>query len=395
MLLRYNFLIAPDSFKNCLTAKEVTKAIQEGLNKNPITLKNKTKKLLFPLSDGGEGSLEVLKNLEQAKITYYQTTHPLMTKKEKMKVKLAINSQKKLAIVESAKACGLELIPLSKRSIYNTTSYPLGEIINKLIQKKYRKIIITLGGSATNDGGLGMLQALGAKISLNSSKKNSNQVKPQHFSSIKKIDLNPVLQKIKGVKIIILADVENQLLGEKGATFVFARQKNHRPLKTEDLQMAEKQMEHLVEAFQKYPALKKKHLLNGSGAAGGLGYALLILSGKIISGFDYIAKAGRLQNLIKKSNFIFTGEGNFDQQSYMGKVVGKMIDLVKPFDNKKLFIVTGKTQEKLQDKNTILLPIHKDDFLEKNSLKTILAPKTNHEKIKAIVSAINFTDYLK
>ncbi len=399
-----SILIIPDSFKNCLTALEVSQAITEGIKKNQ-SIENYVITSL-PLSDGGEGSLEVIKENYQAKTTRLAVTHPLLEEEgesiKKISSEVAFNQEKKLAIIESAKLCGLELIPPPKRNPFHTTTYPLGEAIEHY--KNYASVIITLGGSATNDAGLGMLQALGAEVVLDDDQIANEPVKLVDFFKIKKINLTNAINKTSKINLIVLADVENQLLGEKGCSLVFGPQKFFNPEKINFLDL-ENRLKHLVKIIhESHQEFEKVHLMNKTGAAGGLGYALALLKANFYSGFNYLAKMHQLEKKIASSQIIFTGEGCFDEQSYMGKIVGRIMELVRqnqpPQDSlKKLFILAGKVKKTIAGNPFITLletngqtneKTNENASSKREKIATILDPKTNYKSIVAKVSKINF-----
>ena len=386
-----NALVVPDSFKNCLSANQVSKAIIEGIKKNK-TIKNH-KITTLPFSDGGEGALETIKKNYQAKTVYRKIVHPLLRDEKKyFKGKLAINRKKKLVIIESAKLCGLELIPFKERNPYYTTTYPLGEVMKHYINQGYKNIIITLGGSATNDGGLGMLQAMGAKITFETNQIATEPVRVVDFLTIKKIDLTKAMHKTKKTNLIVLTDVENKLLGKGGCSFIFGPQKfsNSKEVNLVDL---ENRLKHLVKQINKtHDEFKRISVMNRTGAAGGLGYSFALLGATLHSGFEYLSKIHQLKQKIASNQIIFTGEGCFDEQSHMGKIVGEMIKLViKNQTKKKLFVLAGKIKKPIKKNPAIsLIEINGNDFAGKKNDETILDPKANYEAIIEKVSAIEF-----
>ncbi|WP_409254052.1 glycerate kinase [Bacillus sp. SCS-153A] len=321
-------VIAPDSFKGSLTALEVGTTIQKAF----LSVLPSAEVEVVPMADGGEGTLDTL--LFATKGKRFQTTvmGPLGTNVE---VEYGLLGDEETVIIEMAQVSGLPMVPEEKRNPMNTTSYGIGEVIKEAIQYGYQKFIIGLGGSATNDGGLGMLQALGVTFLDGDSK-----VVPPVGSSVEKVeqvDFSTMDSRVKGCSFQIASDVENPLCGENGASTVFGPQKGADP----------EMVKRLDAALSKFAGLIENHLnvklmeQEGAGAAGGLGFAFLAIGGEMISGSELIAEAAHLKEKMVNADFVITGEGQSDFQTLFGKVPGYVGKLAAEHDVKALLISGG------------------------------------------------------
>lgn len=324
---KLNILIAPDSFKETLEAKEVCEIIKKSFQKVFKTSKIKT----FPLADGGEGSVKSLVSSKRGKLIKTKVLNPLG--KEIESFYGIIN---KTAIIEMAAASGLELLKEDEKNPMLTSTYGFGELINHALKQDINKLILCLGGSATNDAGLGMLQALGVSFK----DKNEKEVKQgaKYLKDIKTIDLKNLKDKFKNIQIEVACDVDNILCGKKGASYTFAKQKGA------DLKMIktlDKNLKYFSNICKQHniSKLKKTEDIKGSGAAGGLGYALItFLNASLQSGFKIISQELKLEKYIKKADLIITGEGKMDSQTIYGKTPIGVTKLAKKHDKKVIAI---------------------------------------------------------
>lgn len=306
---RWQIVIVPDSFKGSLDAMEVAKAMEEGVKKAFLQVNT----LLLPMADGGEGTVDaILRTLGGNKITI-NVTSPLG---EPLESYYGLLADKKTAVIEMAAASGLPLLPPDKRDPRYTTTYGTGELIKDAVLKGAKKIILGLGGSATNDGGAGMAQALGVKL-LSAEGKNIS-FGGAALSGLEKIDTSGILPELKNVEIIAACDVINPLVGPEGASKVFGPQKGATPemvteLDNSLLQLAQVMKKDLSRDIAKVP---------GAGAAGGLGGGLLgFLGARLESGFNLLARLFKLEEHISKADLVITGEGRIDATSANGKVL--------------------------------------------------------------------------
>lgn len=330
------FVLAPDSFKESMTAKEVCIAMEKGIKK---VWKN-AECIHVPMADGGEGTVQSLVDATNGKLYYEQVTAPLGNK---VTATYGILGDGQTAIIEMAEASGLHLVKREKRNPLITTTYGTGELIKAALDKGVKKILIGLGGSATNDGGAGMLQALGVKF-LDKSGYNIG-FGGGELSKINKIDMSSFDKRINNIEIEVACDVKNYLTGINGASYVFGAQKG-----------ATQNMIEELDNNLKYFAQVTREQLNceideveGAGAAGGLGAALVgFCGGKLKRGIDIVVEYSKLEEKIQGADYVFTGEGSIDSQSKFGKTpVG--VSLVAKKHNIPVIAFAGRVGEGIDE----------------------------------------------
>ena len=296
-------LIASDSFGGTLTAQEACKAMAIGWRR---AAPHDDLKLL-PLADGGPGFLAAIATSTSgpnAQIRKVRVRAPLGSEVDAQLCQMAES-----VYLESAQACGLNLVAGSgSRGVREGSSYGVGQLLAEALNLDgVKKIVIGLGGSGTNDGGAGMLAALGCEPGPVLTRGGIA------LGNLPKIDLAEVRDRFAGVELIIATDVDNPLLGPSGASEVYAPQKGARALDVTELEMT---LTHF--AAMTDPMMAR---VAGAGAAGGLGFGLMLLGAKRISGIEMIAEALDLSGAITASDLVITGEGSFDWQSMRGKVI--------------------------------------------------------------------------
>lgn len=303
-------VIACDSFKESASAIEVCQAIKNGMERCSIPFET----VLFPLADGGEGTKTVLNQKFNGTQVELYVNGPLQ---ENVKIEYILCKEESIAIMDVASVCGLDMVPVSKRNPYQTTSYGLGEMILDSIDKGAKTIYVGLGGSCTNDGGFGLLRALGVKFF----DKNQKEIKSlNELENLSLIDMSQVSKVLDGIKIIGLSDVQNPLLGSNGATRMFAAQKG---ATSDQIETLEKILNHYSEVFDKigYPYAQ----FPGAGAAGGIGMALYCIGAEIKSGIDTILELLDFKTQIRDADYIITGEGGIDDQTICGKTISGVL----------------------------------------------------------------------
>ena len=302
-----NVVIAVDSFKGSLSSLEAGQAIAEGIKRIDTTINVN----IYPLADGGEGTVCALIQGIGGTLETAVVTGPLG---EPVSCRYGIIKKLSIAIIEMSGAAGITLVPESKRNPLHTTTYGVGEVIKDAISKGCRRFIIGIGGSATNDGGIGMLQALGYEF-LDSS---GNQVPfgAKGLAEIVFISDKKVLPELKECFFNIACDVNNPLCGENGCSAIFGPQKGATPSMIKEM---DKWLSgYAALAKKKYPKADPNQA--GTGAAGGLGFAFLTFTNAILkSGVEIILKETRLEEYIKNADIVITGEGCLDGQTAMGK----------------------------------------------------------------------------
>ncbi|SUV07683.1 glycerate kinase family protein [Priestia megaterium] len=300
-------VIAPDSFKESLTALHVCEAVEKGIRTHfPDAEISKV-----PMADGGEGTVQSLVDATGGQIIQAKVTGPLDKEVEAF---YGILGDGKTAVIEMAAASGLHHVPMDERNPLITTTRGTGELILKALDHKVKHIIIGIGGSATNDGGAGMAKALGAKL-LDA---NGAEIKEGggSLNQLAAIDLTNLDSRLAEVKVEVACDVDNPLTGETGASAVFGPQKGATPDMVKQL---DRNLAHYAAVIEKEMDI---HIQNvpGAGAAGGLGGGLLaFLSAELKPGVDIVIKATQLESYIKNADLVITGEGRIDGQTIYGK----------------------------------------------------------------------------
>lgn len=300
-------VIAPDSFKESLTALEAAQAIEKGLRR-VLPMADIIK---VPMADGGEGTVQALVDATNGKRLTKTVTGPLGVPVEGF---IGLTGDGKTAVIEMAAAAGLHLVPAEQRNPLAATTYGVGELIRFAIEQGVKQIIIGLGGSATNDAGCGMAQALGAKL-LNK-KGESIGFGGEALADLDRIEITDLNPKLKNVQFEIAADVTNPLTGDKGAAAVFGPQKG---AGLADIQILDYNLKHFAQIVRR-DLHREVDKIQGAGAAGGLGAgALCFLNGKLRHGADIVIEAVSLQKIITGADFVITGEGKIDGQTVYGK----------------------------------------------------------------------------
>ena len=320
-------VIAPDSFKESLTALEVAEAIEAGLKK----VLPDAEYVKVPMADGGEGTVQSLVDATEGRLISAEVCAPLGNK---VKAEFGLSGDGRTAIIEMAAASGLHLVPPEARNPLRTTSYGTGELILAALAEGVEKIIVGIGGSATNDGGAGMLQALGALLlDANNQPIGAGGGCLQDLAAI---DLGGLDKRLAGVEIVVACDVDNPLCGEKGASAVFGPQKGA----TAEMVQA------LDSGLQHFAALAARDLgldiqsPAGAGAAGGMGGGVLLLpDARLQAGVQIVMEAVKLAEKVQDADLVITGEGRMDAQSVHGKTPIGVAHTAKAFGKPVIAIV--------------------------------------------------------
>lgn len=356
-----NFILVPDSFKGTLSAIEVCNIMKSSIK----NLYKDANIISVPVADGGEGTVDAF-------------LYALGGEKKSIWVSDAFNEQKILAhyamlkddiaVIEMADCAGLPLVK-NRLEPDKTTTFGVGELIIDAINSGAKKIILGLGGSATNDGGCGMAAALGVKF---------KDEQDQEFiptggtlSQIYKIDMNNIYSKIKDIEFISMCDVDNPLCGRLGASAVFAPQKGA----DEDMvKSLDEGLAHLAKIIKRDLHIEVKDI-KGAGAAGGLGAgSIAFLQSKLTKGIDVILDTINFDELVSKADIVFTGEGKFDSQSLHGKVVMGVANRSQKYKTP-VIVVTGAIGENIQEAYnkgiTAIFSINKEPMeFSKSALKS-------------------------
>ncbi len=307
-------IIAPDKFKGSLTSIEVCDAIKNGI----AEAGNNINALLFPMADGGDGFAEVMKYYLHTQTQFVKTVDPL---RRKLSASYEWNEKDQVAIIELATSSGLVLLKKEERNPLITSTFGTGQLIMHAIKKGANKIILGIGGSATNDAGTGILAALAFKFL----DKENNILKPsgENLIQIEKI-IPPAF--LPTVKIEIACDVTNLLYGPEGAAYIFSPQKGATP---EQVKKLDDGLKHFSNILQRETS-KNLSAIAGTGAAGGIAAGLLAyLNVSLTEGTQLIIHASRIKNVVDDADLIITGEGKIDQQSFGGKTISAVTSIAK------------------------------------------------------------------
>ena len=314
-------LVAVNEFKGSLTSREIAELISKLANKRYKNIE------IVPevIADGGDGFLDIFKNFSKKEVLVTNAMG------EKIKASYLVDYNNKKAVIEVAEIIGLKKV--SEKNPYLASTYGLGEVIKSLLQENIRDFIIGLGGSATNDCGIGMLSALGYKFY----DKNNNECIHgiNALSKINRIDDSYLNENLKNAKFTLISDVENILCGQEGATYVFSKQKG---LKEENFQIVDDYVNKFTRiVYNKYNTNYSNIL--GSGAAGGLAYGFLTFTNsEIKKGSDFMIEYLEIEEKIKEIDIVITGEGKLDLQSFMGKAPIEIARVAKKYKKNVIFL---------------------------------------------------------
>lgn len=310
-------LIAVDSYKGSLTSLEAGQAIQAGIQ-NVSDIHNIE---IIPIADGGEGILSVMLHTLGGKVQTVSVQNPCM---ESIEAEYGISTDGGTAFIEMANASGLPLLQDFQRNPTETTTYGTGELIRDALEKGCKEFIIGIGGSATNDAGTGMLQALGYRFL----DKDGNPLGQggKILGNIVHICTQNVHKELKNAHFIVACDVNNPFYGPNGAAHIFARQKGANDSMIEEL---DRGMRSFANVIHQTTGKDISHV-PGSGAAGGMGGGLLaFLNAELKSGAELILDLCQFKEKATNADLILTGEGRIDRQSLMGKIPGKILEIGK------------------------------------------------------------------
>ncbi|SFF31980.1 glycerate kinase [Paenibacillus algorifonticola] len=301
------FVLAPDSFKESMTAKEVCIAMEKGLRK----IYPAAGYIHVPMADGGEGTVQSLVDASGGTIHHKEVSGPLG---QTVTATYGILGDGTTAVIEMASASGIHLVTKQTRNPLCTTTYGTGELIRACLDQGIRKIIIGIGGSATNDGGTGMAEALGAKFL--DAQGHALSRGGGALGHLARIDVSKLDERLQEVQFIVACDVTNPLCGEHGASQVFGPQKGATPEMVERL---DANLSHYADVV-KQQLHKDVRDIPGAGAAGGLGAGLLIFTQAVLrKGIEIVIEYSGLRDKLAEADVVFTGEGGIDFQTKFGK----------------------------------------------------------------------------
>lgn len=319
-MTKLKIVIVPDSFKESLTALEAANAIEEGFS----AVIPDAEYIKLPMADGGEGTVQSLVDATNGKIIEKVVTGPLGLPVQGF---FGLLGNGKTAVIEMSAASGIHHVPLDKRNPLLTTTYGTGELIVEALNFGAKEIIMGLGGSATNDGGAGMAQALGAKL-LNNQKEQIS-FGGAALSDLKTIDISQVDSRLSNVQFIVACDVDNPLTGENGASAIFGPQKG---ATQEMVNRLDKSLLHFANIIKK-ELHKNVDRVPGAGAAGGMGAGMLaFFNAELKRGIDIVTQTLKLETHLEGADLVITGEGKIDGQTIFGKTPIGVAKLAKKKD---------------------------------------------------------------
>ncbi|WP_257535618.1 glycerate kinase [Mesobacillus foraminis] len=322
-------VVAPDSFKGSLSSMEVAESMSKGV----LSVFPGAEVIQLPIADGGEGTVESLVWAKKGVILTSEVIGPMG---EKVKAEWGMMGDGETGVIEVAAASGLPLVPREERNPLVATSYGTGQLIMEAIERGVNKLIVGLGGSATNDGGAGMAQALGVTFF-----DKGGRVIPEgkvQLNEIRGIDASTIDSRLGEIEILVASDVTNPLCGPNGASYVYG------PQKGADQEMIPilDTMLHRYGELAKQATGRKVADFPGAGAAGGLGSALLFFTeAKFRKGIELVMETIEFESHLKDADLVLTGEGNTDYQSAFGKAPAGIAEAAKKFDIPVLCISGG------------------------------------------------------
>ncbi|RWZ83091.1 glycerate kinase [Glutamicibacter sp. HZAU] len=337
-----NVAIVPDSFKGSARASEVASALADGFAKGATSRKREVEITAVPFADGGEGTLEALIDAWGTEAISVQTTDALG---RPVASRLGLSADGKIAVVEAAEAAGLPQVSDVERQPLEATTYGLGALVSRALELGVSQIILCLGGSATTDGGTGLLAALGASfLDADGAKLPAGGGALQNLDSIDVSELDP---RAANVQWQIACDVTNPLLGAKGAAAVFGPQKG---ASQEQVQLLDAGLARLADVLEADTGRKLREQ-PGMGAAGGLAISLgSYFQVDLVPGWDLVAQVLGAHGILEGADLVLTGEGRLDSQSLDGKVVSGVLQAAG--ENAEVIVVAGSvdlTDEQLED----------------------------------------------
>jgi glycerate kinase len=331
---KMKIVLAPDSYKESMPAHEACDSMEKGIRK----IDENIECIIVPMADGGEGTTRSLVDATGGELLSVEVLGPLG---KPVNAKYGILGGGKIAVLEMASASGLELVSLIDRNPMITSTYGTGQLIKACLQHPIEKILIGIGGSATNDGGAGMIEALGGKLLDKSG--NIIERGGKYLKDIESIDLSQVDKRLKDIEIIVACDVNNPLIGDNGASQIFGPQKGATPEMVKELDLS---LKHFGEVINKSLGIDIITIA-GAGAAGGLGAGLMAFLGGILKpGIDMVIEYSGIEDKIKDADMVWTGEGSIDNQTVFGKTPYGVAKLAKKYD-KPVIALVGAIGEKV------------------------------------------------
>lgn len=322
-------VLAPDSFKESMTAKEVCEAMERGIRK----ANSQIRCIHVPMADGGEGTRQSLVDATGGRVYSKEVVGPLGNN---VVAEYGILGNGEIGVIEMASASGIHLVDSEKRNPLITTTFGTGHLIKACLDKGVKKLLIGIGGSATNDGGAGFIQALGGRLL----DENGDDLSygGGALAKLHTIDLSNLDERLKYVSVEVACDVNNPLCGKEGASYVFGPQKG---ATREMIEILDQNLSHYAEVIKEQ--LGKDVISKaGAGAAGGLGAGLMaFLDVKLKSGIEMVIEYANLEEKVRDADMVWTGEGSIDFQTQYGKTPLGVAMIAKKY-NKPVIALAGR-----------------------------------------------------
>ena len=322
-------VLAPDSFKESMTAKEVCEAMERGIRK----ANSQIRCIHVPMADGGEGTMQSLVDATGGRVYSKEVVGPLGNN---VVAEYGILGNGEIGVIEMASASGIHLVDSEKRNPLITTTFGTGQLIKACLDKGVKKLLIGIGGSATNDGGAGFIQALGGRLL----DENGDDLSygGGALAKLHTIDLSNLDERLKYVSVEVACDVNNPLCGKEGASYVFGPQNG---ATREMIEILDQNLSHYAEVIKEQ--LGKDVISKaGAGAAGGLGAGLMaFLDVKLKSGIEMVIEYANLEEKVRDADMVWTGEGSIDFQTQYGKTPLGVAMIAKKY-NKPVIALAGR-----------------------------------------------------
>ena len=322
-------VLAPDSFKESMTAKEVCEAMERGIRK----ANSQIRCIHVPMADGGEGTMQSLVDATGGRVYSKEVVGPLGNN---VVAEYGILGNGEIGVIEMASASGIHLVDSEKRNPLITTTFGTGQLIKACLDKGVKKLLIGIGGSATNDGGAGFIQALGGRLL----DENGDDLSygGGALAKLHTIDLSNLDERLKYVSVEVACDVNNPLCGKEGASYVFGPQKG---ATRKMIEILDQNLSHYAEVIKEQ--LGKDVISKaGAGAAGGLGAGLMaFLDVKLKSGIEMVIEYANLEEKVRDADMVWTGEGSIDFQTQYGKTPLGVAMIAKKY-NKPVIALAGR-----------------------------------------------------
>ncbi|SOC43103.1 glycerate kinase [Ureibacillus acetophenoni] len=353
-------VISPDSFKGTLTALEAAQAIEQGIKQ----VNQEIETILLPVADGGEGTMDALVLATSGQYVKANVLDPLG---REIEASFGVLGNKSTCVIEMASASGITLLHNNERNPRKASTYGTGQLIQIALDQGFRDFIICIGGSATNDGGVGMLRALGLRLLDENGRGVQNSI--DGLYEVKTLDFSNWDTRLNDSTIAIACDVNNPLVGVNGATAVFGPQKG---VKADEVEFFDQALTHWANVVEVEKGIRL-HDYQGAGAAGGMGGALIaFLDGKFHQGIELVLDVMNYNEKIQDAELIITGEGKSDSQTLHGKAPMGVLHCARQFEIPTI-LISGSIDE--QDEEILAQHFHKIISVVDQSISTEMAMK--------------------